>query len=121
MFRLYFTELRWNGYFAHGYYVEQPPVGTGLAMAAAWVATLFALLHELAHAIRFSEPAGVRTNSPQEELVCDELAAQMLATVPSARLLLSPIQSLAGHGPDGPAPRPRGARGPHFFQTLRGH
>jgi hypothetical protein len=118
MFRLYFTEFRWAGYFTNALSVHEPPDGTGLGAAAAHTAFLFAVLHELAHVI-LTEQRQKEATAPEEELQCDRLACEMLAQVHSARLLVPQAPEVVALTANVPAPGLMALGVRHHFQTLR--
>jgi hypothetical protein len=109
VFRIYFREFRWNGYFRFSHQVNEPRSSRDLVASVTVLATTYALLHELAHAIRTVDHS-LGKISHDEEKNCDTLAAAMIA-------------GLAKGGLDGnewrfpPGLIALGVR--HFFQVIR--
>jgi hypothetical protein len=107
IFRVYFSALRWNGYFMFTNLVNEPASGKHLGRVVKHIAIVFALLHEIAHAVDFTLRADRDGPRIDDESRADELAARMIA-----QLALD-----EEFGPISPGLVAVGVR--HYFQTLR--
>ncbi|MEV4176027.1 hypothetical protein [Nonomuraea sp. NPDC049709] len=105
IFRVYFRDLRYNGYFSYSNHVLEPRCE--LTNVAIKLSATFILLHELSHELLRADDSLFPSPHNDEELICDALASTMLAT-----LSTSPIFRGVEPGVTAIAVR-------HFFLTLR--
>ncbi|WP_326729952.1 hypothetical protein [Streptomyces phaeochromogenes] len=77
--RLYFRDARRFGFLAYRYHIFTPSSGTQLTSLASTIATVFALCHEISHALIETDATLGSENLSDVEMQCDALAASMIA------------------------------------------